>query len=69
MYHSPRDWLKISGMQFVDGRVQILGYMDDVRKLLSASQIRYNDSVYILASKPVRHGFGERYFVCFLDIV
>jgi len=69
MYHSPRDWFKSGITQYVDGRVQILGYMTDVNKLNRSSELRLDNLTYKLASQPVRHGFGNRYFLAFLDIV
>lgn len=69
MYHSPKDWFKSGITQYVDGRVQILGYMSDVDKLNRSSELRLDNLTYKLASQPVRHGFGNRYFLAFLDII
>jgi hypothetical protein len=69
LYHSPRDWMKSGMVQFVDGRVQVLGYMADVDKLRKATEIRLDNVTYKLASEPVRHGFGSRYFLAFLDLI
>jgi len=69
LYHSPRDWLKSGTIQFIDGRVQILGYMSDSEKLLRATEIRYSGRTYKLAANPMPHGFGSRYFIAFLDVI
>lgn len=69
LYHSPKDWYKSNITQYVDGRVQILGYMADVTKLKRASEIRLDGSTYKLVTIPVRHGFGDRYFLAFLDLI
>ena len=69
LYHSPRDWFKSGITQYVDGRVQVLGYMSDVEKLRRSTEIRLDNVTYKLASDPVRHGFGDRYFLTFFDII
>lgn len=69
LYNSPKDWLKSGNIEYIDGRVQVLGYMSDSFKLKRASEIKLDNLTYKLASEPVRHGFGNRYFMCFLDII
>jgi hypothetical protein len=69
MYNSPRDWLKTSGIEFIDGRVQIMGYMSDSDKLTRCSYVLYGNFKYKLMSLPTRHGFGEKYFIAYLDLI
>lgn len=69
MYHSPRDWLKTGHVDMVAGRVQIIGFMTDAIKLQRSTTIKYNNLTYKLAVQPVPHGFGNRYFIAFLDLI
>ena len=69
LYHSPRDWLKSGTIQFIDGRVQILGYMSDSEKLMKSTEIRFGGRTYKLTASPLPHGFGSRYFIAFLDVI
>ena len=69
MYHAPKDWLKTGGIEFKEGRVQIIGYLEDKDKLIKCSYILAKDNKYILAGPPVCHGFEDRYFMGYLDLV
>lgn len=69
VYHSPKDWLTSSNIEFVDGRIQVLGYMADKNKLSRSTKVEVDGNSYRLATTPLRHGFGTRYFIAFLDLI
>ena len=73
LYYAPRDWVKSSGVEWVDGRIQIIGRWEDVAKIERCSYL-YIDSSNTkmkLMAKPLRHGFANelKYFVAFLDVL
>jgi hypothetical protein len=75
VYFSSRDWIKVSNMQVVDGRVQCIGYLADSPKIrranyinLVSEQSNYQTWSYKLASEPFPHGFSKRrYCIFFCD--
>lgn len=69
LYTSTKNWIKVANTEFIDGRIQIIGYMSDLEKLTRSSFITHNDNKYKLATNPLKHGFGNRYFVAFLDVI
>lgn len=69
VYTSMKSWLKTAHVEFIDGRIQVIGYMTDAIKLQRSTYIMIDNNKYKLATQPVRHGFGERYFVAFLDLI
>lgn len=69
VYYSPKDWNKVQVVEFINGRIQVIGYMSDMTKLTRATYIVINSIKYKLATFPLGHGFGNRYFVAFLDLI
>lgn len=76
VYWRHRDWLKVGqSINYVDGRVQVIGYLKDFanfRKantiILVSDQTKYQKWTYAQAGNAFPHGFGKnRYFVAFLD--
>jgi hypothetical protein len=73
LYWNSRNWIKTKTLVLPDTKVQIIGFMSDLRKLLNAASIRVIneekafDQRLVLAGDPVPHGFGRtRYFLAFL---
>lgn len=70
VYYTPKNWVKTSmNVELIDGRIQILGYMKDVEKVKRSSSITIEGYDYKLATQPLRHGFGQRYFLAFMDLI
>ena len=71
VYHTPRNWIKTStNVEFVNGRIQIMGRWEDVDNLRRCSRIELDTGVrYKLATDPVRHGFTHDYYIAFLDLL
>lgn len=70
IYYTPKNWIKTSmNIEIIDGRIQILGYMKDVDKVKNSSTITIEGYEYKLATNPLRHGFGQRYFLAFMDLI
>lgn len=76
VYFSRKEWIKIApSVEVPDATALILGYNSDLGKIRKASefvlsgdnntpQFRFN-----LASEPLPHGFGNRYFIAFIKRV
>lgn len=69
VYYSSKNWIKIGNTEFIDGRIQVVGYFSDIPNINKADYIQINNQKYKLATSPVSHGFGNRYFIAFFDLV
>lgn len=69
-YNNPRNWVKVSNIQFMDGRAQIIFYSSDLPKLMKCDKLQVRDGLnlfYKLATAAFPHGFGARYSIAFID--
>lgn len=72
VYHDQKSWKKIVDIQIPDADVMVIGFMDDMSKVLRSQYIiltnnKNLDHRYSLAKDPFPHGFGKnRYFIAFL---
>ena len=68
IYYNKKEWVRLGSVEFVDGMVQIRGYMSDVPKLKQCEKLRFFKNynvLYKLNSEPFPYGFGERYFIAY----
>lgn len=69
IYSKTRQWTQVGGVQFVDGRSQIFGLMSDVPKIKKCVYLLIEGHRYTLTTEPQRHGFGDKYFTAFIDLI
>lgn len=76
LYFNRKDWIKVvSGINIPDAAAMIIGYMTDLPKLRKCSEIVVsidnNQAEFRLnlIGVPIPHGFGQRYFLAFLNHV
>ena len=69
IYNKNKVWSETAGIQFVDGRCQIIGYAADVVNIKQCSYLKIEDRRFKLATEPLRHGFGSRYFTAYVDLI
>lgn len=71
VYHNNKSWIKIGNIETADGRAQIIGYASDAQKISQSSYlILFNSPAnlrYKLSSDIFPHGFGNKYFIAFID--
>ena len=75
VYHSKKDFIKISGFEVPDGAIQTIGYLSDLTKLNKAvalitdTQLAGHESFrYTRIHEPIPHAFKhDRYIVCFWE--
>jgi hypothetical protein len=68
IYNSTKQWLQTGGIQFIDGRCQILGRMKDADTLSRCTYILAEGKKFKLITHPMRHGFGSNYFIAYMDL-
>lgn len=71
-YNNPKNWIKISGVDFISGRAQIIFYSKDLDKITKSKKIEIDPAssqnlIYSLSTKCFPHGFGSKYSVAFID--
>lgn len=73
VYWSPKVWVKMNGVDKPDGKVQIIGKIENLPKVIRANKIEiFSDKthltswMYNLDGEPIFHGFGAREFVALL---
>lgn len=73
VYWNPKSWIKMSGIDKPDGKVQIIGKIDNLPKVIRANKIEvFSDQshltswMYNLDGEPILHGFGHRQFIALL---
>ena len=73
VYWDKKDWIKQGNISIPNSDVMILGFSDDLPKILRMEEIQlvseqnFITSKYSLSGEPFTHGFGHnRYFVAYL---
>lgn len=73
IYPTPKYWIKIAGVDKPDGKVQIIGKIADMSKIIRSSKIelfttsnKYTSYMCVLDGEPSLFGFGSREFVAML---
>lgn len=69
IFNKTRMWLETGGIQFVDGRCQIYGLMTDVPLIKKCVYLLIEGHRFKLVTEPLRHGFGNKYFTAFIDLI
>lgn len=69
VYSKSKVWSETGLIQFVDGRCQIIGYMSDVENIKRCSYLKIENKRFTLSTEPLRHGFGDRYFTAYINLV
>ena len=69
IHNRTKQWLESGGIQFVDGRSQIYGLMSDVPLIKKCTYITIEGHDFNLTTEPMRHGFGNKYFTAYIDLV
>jgi len=68
VYDNRKNWLKVGNVEFTAGRSQVLGKLEDADKIRRCSHMLvFNQYKYKLATDLFPHGFGQTYFVGYID--
>lgn len=73
VYWNPKSWVKMNGIDKPDGKVQIIGKVENLPKIIRANVVEvFSDQdhlsswKYNLDGEPILFGFGHRQFVALL---
>lgn len=69
VHNKTKQWSQTGGVQFTDGRCQIYGLMSDADTIKRCTYLEIEDHKFKLATEPMRHGFGTKYFTAFIELL
>jgi hypothetical protein len=73
VYFSKRDWVKIGNIVLPAGSIQVIGAITDLAKFRAATSVRiFNNEAavnmnYKTEGDIVLHGFGKKFFICYMS--